>query len=358
MLVAAALPAAAQTGGLDAKRGEAAQLRERIARQGERMSIADEEFNQAAEERRRIDRELEGSREDLAAAENQWHDLKAQLGRRARAVYKHPGAWLETFFGAKSMAELTRGRALAGSVLVSDTELLHETDNARREVEARAESLTRLRSEADRKEDLLAQRRQTVESELRTQQSLLASVEGDIAEVLEAERQRELEEARRLAQAAAQRRAAADAPRSAAGTGAPSRAGRPSASEEAEEPRTPARAPRATAAVAVQTARDQIGKPYRWGAEGPDAYDCSGLTKYAWGRAGVSLPHSSQAQYNALQKVSKDQLQPGDLVFFGNPIHHVGIYEGDGIMINAPQTGESVRRNSIHRRDYRGAARP
>ncbi|HVL81403.1 MAG TPA: NlpC/P60 family protein, partial [Actinomycetota bacterium] len=124
-----------------------------------------------------------------------------------------------------------------------------------------------------------------------------------------------------------------------------------------KQPRT-AGPVRPGAAKAVETAAAQIGKPYQWGAAGPNSYDCSGLTQYAWKAAGVSLPHSSRAQYSSLPKVSKDELQPGDLVFFGSPIHHVGIYEGGGVMINATQTGDFVKRSSIHRKDYAGAARP
>jgi cell wall-associated NlpC family hydrolase len=112
------------------------------------------------------------------------------------------------------------------------------------------------------------------------------------------------------------------------------------------------------AGKAVQTAAAQLGKPYEWAADGPDSYDCSGLTMYAWGSAGVSLPHSSQAQYSSLPHVARSQIQPGDLLFYGSPIHHVGIYEGGGVMINAPETGENVRRDSISRADYVGAARP
>ena len=112
------------------------------------------------------------------------------------------------------------------------------------------------------------------------------------------------------------------------------------------------------AGTAVSTAAAQIGKPYEWAAEGPDSFDCSGLTMFAWGKAGVSLPHSSGAQYASLPHVGRAQLRAGDLVFFGSPIHHVGIYEGGGVMINAPETGENVRRDSIARADYAGAARP
>ena len=79
---------------------------------------------------------------------------------------------------------------------------------------------------------------------------------------------------------------------------------------------------------------------------------------YAWAAVGVSMIHSAAAQYDEFPHVSKSELAPGDLVFFGSPIHHVGIYEGGGVMIDAPQTGELVRRDSIYRADYVGASRP
>jgi cell wall-associated NlpC family hydrolase len=111
------------------------------------------------------------------------------------------------------------------------------------------------------------------------------------------------------------------------------------------------------AAVAVAEAYRQLGKPYRWGAAGPDSFDCSGLTMWAWGRAGVALPHNSGAQYGQGRHVSQSELQPGDLVFFGSPIHHVGIYVGGGNMINAPETGDVVKVAPAFRGDYVGATR-
>jgi peptidoglycan DL-endopeptidase CwlO len=112
------------------------------------------------------------------------------------------------------------------------------------------------------------------------------------------------------------------------------------------------------ASVAVATARAQLGKPYVWAASGPDAFDCSGLTMFSWAAAGVSLPHSAAMQYNSAPHVSRSQLQPGDLVFFGSPAYHVGIYVGGGMMIHAPQTGDVVKYASIGILDYSGAARP
>ena len=102
----------------------------------------------------------------------------------------------------------------------------------------------------------------------------------------------------------------------------------------------------------------QIGKPYRYAAVGPGSFDCSGLTMFAWAAAGVRLPHSSAAQYAGLPHVSQDQLAPGDLVFYGHPIHHVGIYIGNGQYVHAPQTGDVVKVASAFRSDWAGAARP
>jgi cell wall-associated NlpC family hydrolase len=115
--------------------------------------------------------------------------------------------------------------------------------------------------------------------------------------------------------------------------------------------------PSSRAATAVAAAYQQLGAPYDWAADGPAAFDCSGLTAYAWAAAGVTLPHSSQAQFGVGAHVSRSQLAPGDLVFFGSPIHHVGIYVGNGNMIDAPQTGDVVRVQSINRSDYAGAVR-
>jgi cell wall-associated NlpC family hydrolase len=123
-------------------------------------------------------------------------------------------------------------------------------------------------------------------------------------------------------------------------------------------PAQSAPAPKGGAATAVQAAMSQMGKPYRWGGAGPNSYDCSGLMMWAYARAGISLPHSSRAQYAATTRVSRAALQPGDLVFFGSPIHHVGMYIGNGQMVEAPYSGQVVRVRSIARSDYVGAGRP
>ncbi|MFL6096960.1 MAG: C40 family peptidase, partial [Blastococcus sp.] len=98
---------------------------------------------------------------------------------------------------------------------------------------------------------------------------------------------------------------------------------------------------------AVDTALAQVGDPYVWGAGGPDAFDCSGLTQYAYSAAGVSLPHSSSSQSRMGTPVSRDQLQPGDLVFFYSPVSHVGVYIGNGQMVHASTSGQPVKVASL-----------
>ena len=103
----------------------------------------------------------------------------------------------------------------------------------------------------------------------------------------------------------------------------------------------------AAAQTAVRTAMAQIGDPYVWGAAGPNAFDCSGLTRYAYAAAGISLPHSSSMQSRMGVPVSRSQLQPGDLLFFYSPVSHVGMYIGNGQMVHASTSGVPVKTAAI-----------
>jgi cell wall-associated NlpC family hydrolase len=105
-------------------------------------------------------------------------------------------------------------------------------------------------------------------------------------------------------------------------------------------------------------AKEQLGKPYVWGATGPNSFDCSGLTLGAWKAAGVSLPRTTWDQVEVGAKVSKSQLKPGDLIFFYDDISHVGIYAGNGQMIHAPKPGAEVRYESIDTMPFHSANRP
>ncbi|MGH9056007.1 MAG: C40 family peptidase [Acidimicrobiales bacterium] len=124
---------------------------------------------------------------------------------------------------------------------------------------------------------------------------------------------------------------------------------------------TPATAippPVATTPVALAWAFSELGQPYVWGATGPSSFDCSGLTQYVWHQAGVDIPRVAADQYAWTVPIPLSDLLPGDLVFYGRTdIHHVGIYIGDGLMINAPHTGDVVRVSSIWWSDLAGFGR-
>jgi len=111
----------------------------------------------------------------------------------------------------------------------------------------------------------------------------------------------------------------------------------------APAPAAPVVASSSAAQTAVNTALAQVGKPYVWGASGPNAFDCSGLTMYSYAAAGVALPHSSSGQSTMGTPVSRDQLQPGDLVFFYSPVSHVAMYIGNGEIVHASTSGEPVK---------------
>ena len=116
-------------------------------------------------------------------------------------------------------------------------------------------------------------------------------------------------------------------------------------------------APSPAAQKAVDTARAQVGKPYEYGAAGPGSYDCSGLTQYAYRAAGIELPHSSRSQSEMGTPVARANLRPGDLVFFYEPVSHVGIYIGNGQMVDAGNEETGVVQRSVDMEGYNTARR-
>jgi cell wall-associated NlpC family hydrolase len=206
-------------------------------------------------------------------------------------------------------------------------------------------------AEANRRADTVEARRIEVEAMLAAHADEVAELERRLAAELDGEERRRREEAeRRLAAAADAALAAAPTP----APGAPAPAPGPGTPSPAPAPAPPSGR---AAEVAVQAALSRIGSPYRWAATGPDAFDCSGLVVWAYAQAGVSLPRTSRGQHAALRPIAREELRPGDLVFAGDPVHHVGIYLGDGRIVHAPQTGGVVSIRSMERRDLRGFAR-
>ena len=340
----AAAPRAVPAGDLGSLRARATRLRAKLDDQHRRLEVLAEDLEEAyargvglLADASKLDRRRQAAEREVAVAQ-------AELDERARSSYMAgPGWFVANLVGADDPADALARLPLQRAVLEADLALVDRVSQARERLDRTRSRLSeRLVDQARGAEQLDVKRAQAerlaaeIERELRT-------MDRRVAALIEQERRRE---------EASQRTAFADhlAAARAAGT-APARDGRAS----------PA------ARKAVEVALAQLGSPYVWGAEGPSTFDCSGLTSFAYAAAGVTIPRVSRAQfaaYAAMRPVDPLHLVTGDLVFFAdipsNPgtIHHVGMYIGRGLMVEAPHTGAVVRTSSIWRSSYAGAVRP
>lgn len=322
--------------------------------------VAVEEFRQAEQQLAEVERRLAVATDQAAREQARLAEVRQGMSDLVAAAYRRGGndRFLSLIKDSDPQTFLQRASSL-DRVASSQADVLAEVATARHRLDGVQASAAR-EVEAERTAAReLAERRSQIESTLRAQQALLDG--------LQAEERRRVEAAREAAEAAvvapapavvapAPARASRDGRSAPAAPGASAAA----AASDAAAAATPTFSGPASgrASVAVQEAYAQLGKPYRWGGNGPENFDCSGFTSWVWREAGVSLPRTSRAQYADGRKVSRSDVQPGDLVYFGNPIHHVGVYVGDGNMISATRTGQPVKMQPAFRGDYVGATRP
>ncbi|MEV4948169.1 NlpC/P60 family protein [Streptomyces sp. NPDC053755] len=308
-----------------------AQVKAKVDRLYQEAEVATENYNGAKEKATEARRALNRLRDEAARRTDRLNTLRGGLGSFATAQYRSGG--------------LDPAVRLA---LTSDPdEYLARAALAEKEGDRRAAAVTSVRREQAGIGQLRA------ESTRRLAE--LQGYEADLRRQKTAVRGR-LDEARALlARLTAEERARYEA--ASAGRGAADPAAAAPRADRGSLPRGPVAAPNARAAEAIAFARDQIGKPYVWGATGPSAYDCSGLTQASWRAAGVSLPRTTYTQINAGRRVSRSELAPGDLVFFYSGISHVGLYIGGGQMIHAPRPGAPVRVAPIDEMPFAGATR-
>ena len=315
---------------------------------------ATEKYNAAKEKTSKQRKKVDGLLDDVAKRTQKLNDAREELGSFASAQYRTGAAVPETatllladspqdYFDQNQLMDRLTGRQK--SAVDDYVTQQSETMKKRREATESLETLTESQND-------LKTAKSTVQKKLATARKLLSELTAEEKARLAAiEKKKQQEAARKAAELAKQQaeeaaerkrqEEAAQQQESDAGSGGTSTGTGTSDSS------TPGTSTGTRADKAIAFARAQIGKPYVWGATGPDSYDCSGLTQAAWKAAGVTLPRVTYDQVNAGTTVPVSQAQPGDLVFFYDDISHVGLYIGDGMMIHAPKPGAYVREESI-----------
>ena len=305
------------------------------------FELAVESYNLAHERLTSLQAEIAANELVVERLGKRMQTEEAEAVAIAAELYKGgPTSAINAVLTSESIAEIENRVTYLQSSQEAQAEVFERLAVNRRTLDAKLRRLEVARAEAMDTQERLDGLTTTIEAKVADQQDEIADLNAAIE--------------RAEARAAARAEAAAEAAvRAAQAAQAP-----PAAPLLPSAPARPAPAPNPGAQTAVDAALSQLGKPYQWGAAGPSSYDCSGLTMWAWAHAGVALPHSSQAQYAGTPRVAQSAWQPGDLLFFGSPIHHVGMYIGNGQMVEAPYTGQVVRVVSAMRSDYVGAGRP
>ena len=337
-----AAPGDPEPAGLAAARAEAARLQQEVARLDVKVETLAEAHSAA---QAKLDGLIQAAHRHQAAlerSEQRLQETRAAYAGDVRDLYaRGPFAPLELLLAAGDIHELAVATGVAGGKLDRDLKALSRVGLATGTVRARVAELGATQADTLALRERLASQEAAIGELLATRKAMLATARAEVRAQVRAEQARQ-EAARRTLVAAAASKARALGFAHLADSPAPNR----------------------TAAAAVRAALSQVGKPYRWGATGPASFDCSGLTRFAYTAAGLSLPRTSRQQWSAGRHLEVADLRPGDLVFWAhdpaNPatIHHVAMYVGQGLMVHAPHTGALVRVDAMRPSGYAGATRP
>lgn len=291
------------------------------------LAIAAEAYNKAVLELEATRALLETTKVDLANAEAAYQLQQLTLSDRARDLYRDGEMHtLDVLMSAKSVSDLVSRIRFLQAMGESDADIAATLKAQRDQIAEKAAELEQAELVASSLEFELKARKIEMERRIEEREQVLAATQAEILTLLEAEAsRRQLEESALLA----------DVLSGASKAGIVVTPGSP-----------------------VETALAYHGVPYLWGGESPRGFDCSGLVMYVMAQHGVDLPHYSGAQFQRGEKVAVTDLRPGDAVFFGSPVYHVGMYVGSGYFIHAPRTGDFVKLSKLaDRKDYTGARR-
>jgi cell wall-associated NlpC family hydrolase len=318
------------------KRAQAEQVMGQLQHLSDSLERARSQYYASTQQLAKIQHDLRVNSHELKLAK---HNLKASqrvIAQRLVTLYTSDQAsTLEVVLGARSLDDMITRMDSAKSVTSLDAQVLSQVKTFRAAVKRNHELLAKARVEQQHVVAQRASAKALIETQINTQNSLLASIKGEIAKIVAADRARQLQ----MAAAAQQRLSLARVSQ------AQSQDTIVGATAIAPQSLTVV-APPSTHSGAADAALGQLGTPYVWAGSQPGGFDCSGLVMWAFAQVGVSLPHSTYADYSLGVPVSRDQLQPGDLVFFDG-LGHMGIYIGGDQFVHAPHTGDVVKISSL-----------
>jgi peptidoglycan DL-endopeptidase CwlO len=339
LALVSALPVLADPG-INAKQAEAQQVLAELQQLGSRLGKAVEAYDGATYKLGQIRAQLVVNRGEMKVARTNLRIANSRLARHLRDLYISGGgdSTLEVILGAKSLDDVISRLDTANRLSSENAQVLQAVRTFRGDVARQGAALRKARAAQSRLVAERAAAKRQIEDGIAERQRLLSSIRSEIDRLKreEAARQAVLAaqaRARLLAQRIAEQRALSSVTVGATAQG-------PGTFGATVVP------PSAVGSQVVSIAIRYLGAPYVWGTAGPSTFDCSGLVMYVFAQVGISLPHYAASQWNYGVYVSKDQLQPGDLVFFAN-LDHVGIYIGNGNYIQAPQTGDVVKITSL-----------
>jgi cell wall-associated NlpC family hydrolase len=336
-LGAAALGPSAATGqSIDDKREEAREISARLDELTARYERLQDRANTAETELAEVEDQIGQAQARLDDTIEERDERRLQLQAYAVSAFidGNDGGGAAAAVDTEEEQDVPIRMGYIDTVSGNQQQLIEELNATEDDVAVRVQELEQAQAEAEALVEEIDQATEEAQQAIDEQEQLQSQVDAELEALIEEEREREAAE-RAAAAAAAQQ-----AEQGGGGGGGPSAGPTPV--------NLPPPPPASGAAGAVAAARSRIGAPYQWGAAGPNSFDCSGLTMWAWAQAGRSLPHNSGAQYSATRRVSASDLQPGDLVFHGSPIHHVSIYSGGGMVIDAPHSGATVTERSMY----------
>jgi cell wall-associated NlpC family hydrolase len=332
-MLCAAASANATPGTVAAKQAQAQHVLAQIQQIDNSLGAAVESYNLANVRLQKIESDQRENRVQLKLTRANLKIAQASLAARLVTAYTstQDNSTLSVLLGASSLDDLLNRIEAVNSTSQQDASIVQQVASFKAAVQRQRTALRRAHSEQQTIVQQKAAQKQRIESQLASRRQLLSSIKGQIAQM-------------RAAEAAQQRQLAAEArARLAGGVQVPVLGG---VGISASTPEGSTVAPPNVHGGVVGIAMRYLGVPYVWGGSSPSGFDCSGLVSYVFAQIGVSLPHSSYAQFGIGTPVSIGELQPGDLVFFTGA-SHVGIYIGGGQFIHAPHTGDVVKISSL-----------